>query len=92
MDSFVTWVGLAAAFCTTTSYIPQLKKVWNTGETEDISLKMFLILAVGIALWVIYGLLQSDWVIVFANSVSLALLSAILAFKLREVFGSRGAR
>lgn len=87
MGSFVTLIGLVAAFCTTISYIPQLKKVWQTGSTEDISLKMFLILAIGIALWIVYGILQSDAVIVLANSVSLLLLSGILFFKVREVLG-----
>ena len=87
MISFTTLIGLAAAFCTTVSYIPQLKKVWQTGQTEDISLKMFLILGMGIALWVIYGAMQGDAVIILANSVSLLLLSGILFFKLRETFG-----
>ena len=89
MGAYVTWIGFAAAFCTTVSYIPQLKKVWSTGETKDISLKMFLILALGLALWVVYGLLQEDWVIVAANAVSLTLLSAILFFKIREIMGSK---
>jgi MtN3 and saliva related transmembrane protein len=87
MGSFVTLVGLVAVFCTTISYIPQLKKVWQTGSTEDISLKMFVILAIGIALWIVYGILQSDAVIVLANSVSLLLLSGILFFKVRAMLG-----
>jgi MtN3 and saliva related transmembrane protein len=86
MLSLTTLVGLAAAFCTTISYIPQLKKIWETGSTEDISLKMFLILATGIALWIVYGMLQRDVVIIMANSLSLAFLCAILFFKLREIF------
>jgi MtN3 and saliva related transmembrane protein len=81
--SLVTLIGLVAAFCTTVSYIPQLKKIWDTGETEDISLKMFLILTAGIALWVVYGVMQGDVVIILANCVSLLLLAAILSFKLR---------
>ena len=84
--TLVTWIGLVAAFCTTVSYIPQIKKIWTTGDTEDISLKMFLILSLGIALWVVYGVLQGDAVIILANSVSLAFLCAILFFKLRNVF------
>jgi MtN3 and saliva related transmembrane protein len=86
MPELVTIIGLAAAFCTTISYVPQLKKVWETGKTGDISLKMFLILAVGIALWVVYGVMKGDVVIILANSVSLALLCGILFFKLRETF------
>jgi MtN3 and saliva related transmembrane protein len=88
--SLVTAIGLAAAFCTTISYIPQIRKIWATGETHDISLKMFLILSAGIALWVVYGIMQGDAVIVLANSVGLAFLAAILFFKLRNLARGRG--
>jgi MtN3 and saliva related transmembrane protein len=81
-----TLIGLMAALCTTASYIPQLKKCWETGSAGDLSLKMFSILAAGIALWVIYGVLQGDAVIILANSVSLVLLACILYFRLREDF------
>jgi MtN3 and saliva related transmembrane protein len=91
MFTFTTFIGLAAACCTTASYIPQLKKCWDTGETEDLSFKMLLILSSGIALWVVYGILQRDWVIILANCVSLLLLFGILFFKLREMRGGRRA-
>jgi len=84
MLNIETLVGLAAAICTTVSYIPQVKKAWQTGSTGDLSLKMLLILASGIALWVVYGLLKSDAVIIGANTVSLLLLASLLVFKLRE--------
>jgi MtN3 and saliva related transmembrane protein len=48
---------------------------------------MFALLASGIGLWVVYGLLQHDIVIVVANSISVLLLFCILYFKLR---GSAG--
>ena len=86
--NFTTVIGLLAAFCTTVSYIPQLKKCWDTGSAGDLSLKMFSILAAGIALWIVYGVMRSDMVIILANSVSLLLLFGILAFKLREKFRS----
>jgi MtN3 and saliva related transmembrane protein len=81
----VTAVGGVAAFCTTVSYFPQLQKCWQTGHTGDLSLLMFLVLAAGVALWILYGVLTSDPIIVVANAVSLALLLAILYFKVREV-------
>jgi MtN3 and saliva related transmembrane protein len=82
--NFPTLIGLAAAFCTTISYLPQLKKCWDTGSAGDLSLKMFSILATGIALWVVYGWLKADLMIIVANTVSLILLMGILWFKLRE--------
>jgi MtN3 and saliva related transmembrane protein len=81
---FTTMVGLVAAFCTTVSYYPQLKKCWETGSAGDLSLKMFLTLAAGVSLWVVYGFLKSDIVIVLANATSLALLVGILFFKMRK--------
>jgi MtN3 and saliva related transmembrane protein len=81
---FTTIVGLIAAFCTTISYYPQLKKCWETGSAGDLSLRMFLTLGAGVALWVVYGFLKSDIVIILANAISLALLCGILYFKLRE--------
>jgi MtN3 and saliva related transmembrane protein len=84
-----TAVGLFAAACTTLSYFPQLKKCWETGSAGDLSLKMFLILALGVATWIIYGCLQRDVVIIIANAISLCLLLGILYFKLRERGKSR---
>jgi MtN3 and saliva related transmembrane protein len=84
MPSLETMIGLAAAFCTTASYVPQVRKCWQTGSTGDLSLKMLAILATGIGLWVLYGLMRSDLVIIAANAVSLALLAFLLVFKLRE--------
>lgn len=84
-----TFIGVAAAVCTTASYIPQLRKCWSTGETGDLSLKMLLLLACGLGLWMVYGLMRVDAVIIIANGVSLALLGCILYFKLRESHGRR---
>jgi MtN3 and saliva related transmembrane protein len=91
MISLATLIGLLAAFLTTASYVPQLKKCWATGSAEDLSLRMFAILAAGIALWVVYGFMKNDPVIVLANGISLLLLANILYLKLREVF-SRNRR
>jgi MtN3 and saliva related transmembrane protein len=82
-----TAIGGIAAFCTTASYFPQLKKCWQTGKAGDLSLKMFLILTTGVALWSVYGFLKGDIVIIAANTISLALLAGILYFKLRERSG-----
>lgn len=84
MFDLITTIGAAAALCTTASYFPQLKKCWETGEAKDLSLGMFIVLSIGIALWIIYGVLKKDWIIITANSVSLACLFGILFFKLRN--------
>ena len=51
MSTFATVVGVAAAVCTTAANVPQLKKAWTTGQTDDISMNMLWVLASGLALW-----------------------------------------
>jgi MtN3 and saliva related transmembrane protein len=84
MSTFATVIGIAAAVCTTAANLPQLKKAWTTGKTDDISLKMLLLLACGLVLWVVYGVLQKDIVIILANGISLALLVGLVCLKLLQ--------
>ena len=81
MSTVATAIGLAAAVCTTAANLPQLKKAWITGQTDDLSLKTLLLFGSGLMLWVIYGLLQRDIVIMLANGISLLILSVILYLK-----------
>ena len=78
-----TFIGSAAALCTTVSYFPQLKKTWQTGETDDLSFKMLALLATGLALWMVYGFAKSDMLLVAANGISVAMVLCILGIKLR---------
>ena len=84
MSTVATVIGLAAAVCTTAANLPQIKKAWTTGQTDDISLKMLLLFACGLALWVLYGVLQKDIIIILANGISFALLGALLYLKLLQ--------
>jgi MtN3 and saliva related transmembrane protein len=79
MDT-TTLVGFFAAFCTSASYFPQLKKYWQTGKAEDLSFLMFSTLTTGVGAWVLYGILKQDLVIIIANAVSFCCLAGILWF------------
>lgn len=84
MEPFVIkLIGFAAATCTTVAYAPQAIKVWKTRSTGDISLGMFLVMMLGIALWLVYGLLSGDAPLVAANAVTMVLAGGILVMKLR---------
>ena len=80
---FVIYIGLLAAVCTTGAFVPQVVKVWGTKSTHDLSLKTFLLLSVGISLWLVYGLYLKDLPIIAANTVSIGLIIIILAFKIK---------
>jgi MtN3 and saliva related transmembrane protein len=85
MEYFSSMVGLLAAALTSLSYIPQLRKAWPRGATDDISLKMLIALCLGLALWIVYGLIRSDWVVAIANLAGLSLVGAVLACKVRDL-------
>jgi MtN3 and saliva related transmembrane protein len=81
---FVTTIGLAAAFCTTIAFLPQVIRTWRTRSTADLSLGMFLVFTPGIFLWLVYGLYVHDVPLIAANSVTFVLSGTILFFKLRH--------
>lgn len=77
-------IGYVAAFCTTIAFVPQARTVWKTRSTRDLSLAMFLIFTVGVALWLVYGLLLGSWPITIANIFTLVLAGYILFMKITE--------
>jgi MtN3 and saliva related transmembrane protein len=85
IKAFIPWIGVCAAVLTSLSYIPQVRKAWPRGSTKDLSLKMLIALTCGLLLWIAYGLLKGDWVIVAANSVGAILSGSVLAFKIRDM-------
>ncbi len=73
-------IGLIAAVCTTFAFIPQVIKVWKTKQTNDLSLRMYSIMFIGILLWLIYGIRIDSLSIIFANVVTAILVGTILVF------------
>jgi MtN3 and saliva related transmembrane protein len=84
MEFIATTLGALAACLTTTANVPQVLKCIRTGKSGDLSLKMLILLCSGLLLWLIYGLLRGDLLIVVANAISLALCGVLLVFKYRD--------
>ncbi len=82
MDT-TAWIGSLAAIMTTTAFIPQAWKIWHTRHTADISLGMYTMFTLGVALWLIYGALLGSWPIIVANSITLLLAGTVLVMKLK---------
>jgi MtN3 and saliva related transmembrane protein len=76
-------VGALAAMCSTTSFAPQLVKLWRDKQGGEVSLGMYVLTVSAFVLWSVYGLMLGSWPLMVANLVSLALASAILILKLR---------
>ena len=78
-----TNLGLLAGALTSIAAIPQLIKTLRTRHARDISIWQPLLLAIGVALWLIYGMLIHDTPLILANIVPLACNVMLTILKLR---------
>ena len=76
-------VGCLAALLTTLCWIPQALKILRERQTQGISIKTQTAFAVGLGLWLVYGLALGNVQLIVANAVTLVLAVAILLLKLR---------
>ncbi|MEQ1930152.1 MAG: SemiSWEET transporter [Parvularculaceae bacterium] len=83
-------VGSVAAVLTTASFLPQAIRVLRTGDTQAISLTMYAMFVVGIALWGVYGVMIGSLPVIGSNVVTFALASLILVQKIRHLSKNLG--
>ena len=83
------YLGMLAAFCTTASFMPQALKTLRTRDMDSLSPWMYLLLNLGLALWLIYGILITKWPVIIANAVSLIPNLIILGLLLRQKMQSK---
>ncbi len=78
------WIGYGAALLTTAAFIPQAVKSWSTRDLSGISLGMYGLFTLGVALWLLYGLFIGSWPVVAANAITLVLAGMVLILKIRH--------
>jgi MtN3 and saliva related transmembrane protein len=83
MRIWVEYIGSLAAACTTLCWVPQAVKIIREKQTQGISLVTQSVFTVGLALWLAYGLLLTNWPLMLANAVTLVFSLTILALKVR---------
>ncbi len=76
-------IGLLAAVLTTLCWLPQAIKTLRTKETKALSAITQSAFAVGVGLWLVYGLFIGNLPLIIANSITFVLAALILYLKLR---------
>jgi len=76
-------IGLIAAVLTTSAYVPQVYKTWRAKSAGNLSLTMYIVMFVGIILWLIYGIHLNSLAMILANSVTTVLTFLLIVFKLK---------
>ena len=65
------------------SFPPRAGRVCPPRHTADISLGMYALFTLGVALWLVYGVLLESWPIIIANCITLLLAGLVLVMKLK---------
>ena len=74
--------GYIAATLTTISFFPQVLKTLRSRDTKAISLRMYLLFTIGVALWSLYGWMVGDGPVLIANLITLVPSLVVLVIKL----------
>jgi MtN3 and saliva related transmembrane protein len=83
-STLVQAIGAAAAILTTVCWVPQALKIVRERETRAISLAGTLLSAIGVLLWLIYGLALADAPLIGSSTATFAITAAILVLKIRH--------
>ncbi|MBM3158548.1 MAG: SemiSWEET family sugar transporter [Bacteroidota bacterium] len=76
-------LGYAAGAVTAFTFMPQVIKTWRDKSARDISLTMFLIAFINEIMWLVYGFMIDNFVIILTNAVMLLMSGIMIALKLK---------
>ena len=76
-------IGIIAAICTTSGFIPQIIRGLRTKRLDDVSPVMCILLIFGLSMWLSYGIHIEDMIIIVANAfgVLFSIIIITLRFK-----------
>ncbi|WP_306113215.1 MULTISPECIES: SemiSWEET family sugar transporter [unclassified Roseovarius] len=77
------YIGYLAAIMGTICWIPQAYKAWATRDTSGLSLPSNLMFLTTVSLWLLYGILITDWPLILANICATTAMLIIVAAKLK---------
>lgn len=70
-------LGLVASCFTTSSFAPQIWRTWKTRDVSSMSLSTYLILTIGVSMWLLYGVLKGDLPLIVANTTMVMMTGTI---------------
>jgi len=78
---FVSMLGITAGAIVLAGFVPQIYKGWKTKRLDDLSYFMMIFLSSGMILWIIYGILRNDIVIILTNVIGVLLNLILILMK-----------
>jgi MtN3 and saliva related transmembrane protein len=82
-ESGIKILGYAACAVTALTFLPQVVKTWKEKSAKNVSLMMFVIAFINEVMWIAYGALVKDDVIVITNVIMITMCSIMIGLKLK---------
>ena len=83
MGELSTIVGSIAGLVTTAANLPQVWKTYRSKSAEGLSFRMLLALAIGLGLWIAYGIMIKSLPLIATNVIVFLLILSLIAMKLK---------
>ena len=71
------------------AFVPQAWKSWRTRDLSGISLPMYVLFTLGVALWLAYGVMIASLPVIVANAITFLLAFLVLWLKIVEARSER---
>ena len=81
--NIVNIIGFTAAFMAAIIFLPQVIKTVKTKDTKGLSLSTFILISVSNSLWLTYGILSGDTVIILSQVFLFPMGLTILIYKIK---------
>ena len=79
------WLGLCSGALTTFAFLPQIVAIWKMAPrpAPAVSLATYIVIAIGVAGWVVYGHLKHLIAVKVWNAITFVFVCAVLVYKLK---------
>ncbi len=81
--STVDILGYSACAVTALTFLPQVLKTWKEKSAANVPLMMFVIAFINEVMWIAYGVMKQDNVIIVTNVIMISLCSVMIFLKLK---------
>jgi MtN3 and saliva related transmembrane protein len=81
--SLADTIGVVAGVLVLLSFIPQIIKAYKTKKMIDVSIYLMGLISTGMFLWIIYGIIRNDVVIIGTNVSGFLLNVILIGLKIR---------
>ncbi|MAH90894.1 MAG: hypothetical protein CMA11_03915 [Euryarchaeota archaeon] len=77
MGLMLETIGFTAGVLGIVAWIPQVRTVWVEKKHEGVSLPTFAVVALALALWMTYGIIDGSPSIIYSNAAALLMILSV---------------